>query len=284
MPDSGFRIARILVALDHSDDSRTTLTEAAALAARLQAELVGLFIEDVKLLDAAQLPFIRQISLTGHSTPMDRSGIERSFRAQEQAARQLVESVAMRHRLSWSFRVARGRASVEILAQAQGADLVIVGKTAPAVTRQGRIGATALAIADALHGAVLFSEPRAAHVLGYGGAILAVYDDGAAADRVLAIAAQLAGAGRQSLVVVSPGDTAQRQLLRQRAGERLAALGVAARFIGVASLGPAALEEALVQAGGGLVVIGEHAPLLGGQPLADLLAYLRAPMLVVAAN
>ena len=157
MPDSGFRIARILVALDHSDDSRTTLAEAAALAARLQAELVGLFIEDVKLLDAAQLPFVRQISLTGHSAPMDRTGVERGFRAQEQAARQLMESVALRHRLSWSFRVARGRASVEILAQAQGVDLVIVGKTAPAVTRQGRIGATALAIADALR--VLGEEP-----------------------------------------------------------------------------------------------------------------------------
>ena len=283
MPDSGAHIERILVALDHSDDSRTTLAEAAVLAAQLQAELVGLFIEDVKLIEAAQLPFVRQISLTGQSAPFDRVAMERSFRAQEQAARQLLESVALRHRLSWSFRVARGRASVEILAQVQGVDLVIVGKTAPTVTRQGRIGATALAVADALHGAILFSEPRAAHVLGHGGPVLAVFDGGAAADRALAIAARLAGAGGQILVVVSPGDAAERQALRQRAGERLAALGATARFIGVTDHGPAALEDALLQAGGGLIVIGEHAPMLGGLPLADLLALLRAPMLVVAA-
>ena len=284
MPDSGFRIARILVALDHSDASRATLTEAAALAARLQAELIGLFIEDVKLLAAAQLPFVRQISLTGQSAPFDPAAMERSFRAQEHAARQLLESVAERHRLSWSFRVARGRASVEILAQAQGVDLVIVGKTSPTVTRQGRMGATALAVADALHGAILFAEPRAAHVLGYGGAVLVVFDGGPAADRVLAIAARLAGAGGQTLVVVSPGSAVERQVLRQRAAERLAALGATARFIGVTNHGPAALEEALVQAGGGLVIIGENSAMLGGLPLADLLAHLRAPMLVVAAD
>lgn len=280
MPDNGIRIARILVALDHSDDSRATLAEAAALAARLHAEIVGLFIEDSKIFAAAKLPFVRQISLTGQAAPLDTGALERSFRAQVQAARQLLAAIAERHHLSWSFQVARGRASVEILNQAQAADLVIVGKTAPAVTRQGRIGATALAVATALRGAVLFSEPRAAHVLGYGGPILAVYDAQPLADRVLSIAAHLAVAGGQPLVVVVPGPPEARLPLRQRAETRLS--GVAAvHFIGVESQGVAALEDVLAREGGGLIVIGERAPLLAGAALADLLGQLRAPLLVV---
>ena len=50
-------LARILVALDASASGRAALAGAAALAAELQAELLGLFVEDANLLRLASLPF-----------------------------------------------------------------------------------------------------------------------------------------------------------------------------------------------------------------------------------
>ena len=55
------KIQRILVALDASTDSLAALDAAAKLAQCLQAELVGLFVEDVNLLYMAGLPFTREL-------------------------------------------------------------------------------------------------------------------------------------------------------------------------------------------------------------------------------
>ena len=48
---------RILVALDASAHSHAALAAAVALAARLHAEIEGLFVEDINLLRLAELPF-----------------------------------------------------------------------------------------------------------------------------------------------------------------------------------------------------------------------------------
>jgi len=58
-------LRRILVALDASRSSLEALRAAAALAARMGAELECLFIEDVNLVRLGQLPVARQVTLTG---------------------------------------------------------------------------------------------------------------------------------------------------------------------------------------------------------------------------
>ncbi|MGB7837261.1 MAG: universal stress protein, partial [Terrimicrobiaceae bacterium] len=55
-------IRRILVALDASAHSRAALEAACELALGLDAELSGLFVEDINLLRLAQLPFASEIS------------------------------------------------------------------------------------------------------------------------------------------------------------------------------------------------------------------------------
>ncbi|MFW5810637.1 MAG: universal stress protein, partial [Thermodesulfobacteriota bacterium] len=54
-------IRRILVALDASPASLEGLKTAAELAERLNAELYGLFVEDIDLLRAVELPFVTEI-------------------------------------------------------------------------------------------------------------------------------------------------------------------------------------------------------------------------------
>jgi len=59
---------------------------------RLQAELVGLFVEDANLLRSAALPFVREINLaSGQWQAFEPAAIERDMRARAARARRLVE-------------------------------------------------------------------------------------------------------------------------------------------------------------------------------------------------
>jgi nucleotide-binding universal stress UspA family protein len=52
---------RILVALDASPASLAALDFATELAERHQAELLGIYVEDINLLRSAEIPFTREI-------------------------------------------------------------------------------------------------------------------------------------------------------------------------------------------------------------------------------
>ena len=72
---------RIWVALDESPRSTAALTAAAALAGELDAELAGLFVEDVNLQHLFDLPFAREFSvLTGAGRPLSQGDVERTWR------------------------------------------------------------------------------------------------------------------------------------------------------------------------------------------------------------
>ena len=80
-------IQRILVALDASPHSQAALDAAATLAARVSAELQGLFIEDVNLLRLAELPFAREVgSFTATHRRLDARDLERDKQAPALAA------------------------------------------------------------------------------------------------------------------------------------------------------------------------------------------------------
>ncbi|MGD9028912.1 MAG: universal stress protein, partial [Anaerolineae bacterium] len=61
--DEELTIRRILIALDASSHSIAALRAAARLASSLEAELHGLFVEDINLLRAAGLPMARELQL-----------------------------------------------------------------------------------------------------------------------------------------------------------------------------------------------------------------------------
>ena len=120
---------RIWVALDESPRSAAALTAAAVLAEELDAELAGLFVEDVNLQHLFGLPFAREFSvLTGAGRPLSQGDVERTWRRQAATLQRLLAEAAGRQRLRWSFRVARGRVSAEMSTLAQSFDLIVLGK------------------------------------------------------------------------------------------------------------------------------------------------------------
>ncbi|MGD9788492.1 MAG: hypothetical protein AB7U30_11140 [Sulfuricellaceae bacterium] len=117
---------RILVALDGAEAALEALSTASFLASRLQAELHGLYVEDIDLLRLAGLPFARTV---GHASarpqPFDFASLERAFRQQAERMRTLMEEMADRERLAWSFQVARGRLMDAMMGQSGSADLLV---------------------------------------------------------------------------------------------------------------------------------------------------------------
>jgi len=119
-------LRRIVVGLDADPRGRATLQAAAQLAARMQAELVGLFVEDIDLLHLAGMPFAREVGYPSSALrPIDVAAMERALRATAQEVQRTLAAIAGRAPLSWSFRIARGAMLSELRAAAAEGDIVV---------------------------------------------------------------------------------------------------------------------------------------------------------------
>jgi len=119
-------LRRIVVGLDAGPRGRATLQAAAQLAARMQAELVGLFVEDIDLLHLAGLPFAREVGYPSATLrPLDVAAMERALRAAADEVHRMLAAIAGRGPLSWSFRIARGAVLSELRAAATEGDIVV---------------------------------------------------------------------------------------------------------------------------------------------------------------
>ncbi|NIV32483.1 MAG: universal stress protein, partial [Anaerolineae bacterium] len=121
-------IRRILVALDASPHSLAALEAAVDLAARFEAELAGLFVEDENLLRLADLPFVSEIGVfTATRRRVDGGEMERQIRVQGRRVREIFTVRTRRAQVTWSFRVVRGTVLSEVLSAASEADVLVLG-------------------------------------------------------------------------------------------------------------------------------------------------------------
>ena len=193
-----FAARRILVAIDASSASLDALEAAAALAARLGSELAGLFVEDEALLRLAALPFGDIVrSPGGDRERLDPVSVEAELRAVASHAREVLERTASSHRVTCSFRVTRGRVVPELLAAAEGADLVVLGSSGHGRSARGAVGDTARAAAVRAPTSVLLLSRGARLDDG----IVAVDDGTPAGTRALAAAQRVAPEGRPPVIV-----------------------------------------------------------------------------------
>jgi nucleotide-binding universal stress UspA family protein len=139
-------IRRILVALDTAEPSTAALEDAARLAAGMEAELVGLFIEDAELLQAAALPMTRIVPHQARTlAAFDPESMQRAYRIWSAEARRSLEAVATRWRIKWSFQVARGTYAEQLLATLRAGDLLALASSKH--QRHSRTGMAALTVA-----------------------------------------------------------------------------------------------------------------------------------------
>lgn len=135
----------IVVALDASSSSLAALRAAAEVAALLDVDLEGLFIEDINLLRLCGFPFNREIgSYTGTARRLENATVERQLRTLATVIQQAMSQVAIKTPVRWSLQVRRGSVVNELLAAAQEADLMSLGRSGQ--RRQNTLGPTASAL------------------------------------------------------------------------------------------------------------------------------------------
>jgi nucleotide-binding universal stress UspA family protein len=270
---------RILVALDASPHSLAALEAAVALAADLQAELMGLFVEDADLLRLAGLPFARELGLYSPAPrPLDEPQVERALRARARRAERALAAMADRAQVRWSFRVARGTISAELLAAAAEADLISLGRAGWSPTGRCRVGSTAREVLSQASGSALIVRQGVHLRL----PIVAVFDGSALAAKALATAARLAqGKEGELLVLVAADDPDETRRLQAQAAGWLQARGVGARFRQLTEAAVPKLMHMLKTEWCGMLVLPAESALLRDEALTTLVEELDFPVLLI---
>jgi len=272
-------VRRILVALDASPHSLAALEAAAELAARLEAEVLGLFVEDVNLLRLAELPFTQEVCVS--TTARRRLGvreIERDLRAQAARMRRTLEVYAERAQVRWSFRVTRGVISRELLAAAAEVDLITVGRAGRSFVGERRLGSTARA--------VLTGAPCLTLVTQHGGhlrlPLMVIYDGSPLAQKALATATALVqGLDSHIIIFILAGGVEAAHRAKARASEWLQKRDLMARFHSLTEASVSRLARMVRMERGGILVMPAESSLLRGEALLELLDELEVPVLLV---
>jgi len=270
-------IRRILVALDTSRHSLAALEAAAELATSLEAELQGLFVEDVNLLRLAGLPVAREVMYPFvTSARLDRERMERELRAQAAQARQALAAACERREIKWSFRVVRGEVAPEVLAAALKADLLSLGKASRPLVRRVRLGSTARAVAAQATHCVLLLQRDA----GIKPPVVVTYDGSPAARQALMMATHLAqkeGGCLTTLILADAPDAARR--LQAEAANWLRGRELMVRYRRLIGAGVATLTHEVQTEGSGVLVL--SGTILPPEALQALLDEVDCPVLLV---
>ncbi len=273
-------IKRILAALDASTSSLSALRTAVDLAAGFGAEVRGIFVEDVKLLRLAELPFAREISFYSPRTRKFGPGdMELQLRVQALRIRDMLAQRAQELGVPWEFRTARGDVGAEVLSAGADADLVVIGKIGRSVTGLRRSGSTTRTLLTRRGGMTLITTTPLPFVRN---SVLAVFDGSASAEKALLMATYLARIQEVPLVVLVVADNEERSEQNQRkAAEQLKKLGTEAKFGRVANPTLDQMAGRIRRETAGTVVIPCLEDWFQGEKLCGLVDEVPNPILLV---
>lgn len=110
LSDSDDKQQTVMLAVDVSNYSVTTVNLAVEMAASVQTSLLGVFIEDEDLLQVAGLPCTREITLpTTRERPTSIDQMQRSLRSLARQFKQTLQREAQASQITWHFDTVRGR-------------------------------------------------------------------------------------------------------------------------------------------------------------------------------
>jgi nucleotide-binding universal stress UspA family protein len=279
--EGGFNLRRILVALDASAHSLAAVEAAADLAAAMQAEMEGLFVEDINLIRLASLPCTREVRHTASLASLDLEQMERALKAQAAEARQALAAAARRAHVQWSFHVARGRVAHEVLAAAAAADLVTLGKLGRSRSPQARLGSTVLRVLAGAPVALLLVEQWRVRAHGLR-PVLVVYDGSEGAGRALQAAVRLAEASGVNLTVVLLADDSDAiRDLKLAVAHSLEGRSIEVRWQALASAEGHSLLQIIQSDDAALLVLSLASSRLPQATVGKLLDHIRNPVLLI---
>jgi nucleotide-binding universal stress UspA family protein len=269
---------RILVALDASADSQAALEAAADLAAELRAELLGLFVEDINLLQMAKLPYAQEVRyMVADMRKVDAPHLEQQLRRQAAEAERQLAKEAKRRNISWSFRVARGAVAAELLGAATDADLLALGRAGQSVIQAvRRLGSTARkAVVQAPHAVLLMQSG-----IDLDRPVLLVFDGSNESWRALAIALRLARVSGELRILICAEDDSSAERYEAQISDQVEPFIIELTFRRLYQPSPTNLAYLLKLSGVDLLVLGSTDQ-LPAETIQAMIGELEHPVLVV---
>lgn len=257
---------RVTVVIDASRGSLDTLRTAADIAARVQAHLMALFIEDINLFSLAELPFARELDRTsGTSRPLDRHAITRALQADAKRIQQLLQTESEHRQITASMKVVRGHYVSAAMEAAEETDVVILSNVTGVRLRTLKTTAR--------------KPPRPTTRTGGAQPVWTLFDGSPAAHRALAMAKDFSEQHEIDLVVLIPNDTAFERLVSEAKG---LLEGAPARYQPIAALDPREISKTMIAEGSCMFFLPRGRPPMFDKLPAFLLDELGCPLVMVS--
>lgn len=275
-------IKRILVALDASPHSLAALDAAVELAARFQAELAGLFVEDENLLRLANLPFAQEVGLfSATRRRVEIRELERQIRGLGRRARRVFIRTTERSQITRSFRVVRGSVLSEVLNAASEADMLVLGKAGWSLLQRERLGSTVRGILPERFGMALILKEKTC----LGVPLAVVYDGSPAAERALDTAdtmrQQPEDDNKLLIVLLLAEDEQKIQDLQRQSAKRLEERAAIAHYHALTSTNVIRLVDILQAEDCGMLILPAQGIALQSSVVEQLLEQIELPVLLV---
>lgn len=271
-------IHSIAVAIDCSPHSKSSLEAAAEMAARLKAELIGIFVEDINLLHMAGLPFAEQVRLyTATTEKLDTAQLERMLKLQAQQAREMLQHAAEARTLRHAFRVLRGMVPEQLMLAAPEADMLVLGRSGRSPSCRKGLGSTARTALSEGKINVMLMRPG---VTAAEGPLLVLYDCSEASKRALRTALEIAGPSSTLNLLVTNPDPKTVEHCRQETAAMVREKNIETEYYHLPFTDSRQFISFIRMIDSGLLVIGEDMN-LPDATVQELIEKIDYPVLVV---
>ena len=269
-------IKRILVAVDASQANRSLVQAANMLASKLDAELQALFVEDINLLQLAELPLAREMTYGSMSSKqLSLPELEKQLQAQVARIRQFVEEAAQLNNTNVNFNVARGQIETELCSAAQDSDLLIVGKNTQLTRYSEKLGRISQEIISRTNCNILLLQ----HGSELGLPVVVFFDGSQASQRALQLGMQLAKDDHDQLVVIYPRDG--KQNLQQQVLAQTSQSSIEPTQIELIDNSPDTIIDALVNCNGRVLLLADEKEIFTPVQRQTIIKRSQPPVIVI---
>ncbi|MDX2008395.1 MAG: hypothetical protein SFU83_24385 [Meiothermus sp.] len=269
------RIRRVVLAQNLTNRSAQTVGAAVRLAAKLGAQVLGLFVEDPNLLRWAELPIAKQVSpFNTAGNHLDRERLEAQLHALSVQSQAELETAAGRFGVTCSFQVVRGEIGQVFTSLEPAEDLLVLTTQRQVLGLKVYSPSSLASVLGQVQRSMLllpqhssFREP-----------LVVLHSASLKAEAVLDVALSIREAGTQPLTVLITGDEAAMGPAMQawQTGRKVRVRTIYAGQVGLERL---AHIQALSGCDG--LVLGADSPLLTGEGLQRWLTFAQTPVLVL---
>ena len=252
------QIRRVAITLDAFEISAQAIEQAVQLAERMGAQLEGIFVEDIDLIQIAELPFLREVRTVSRSEDAISLGrMEQELRALARRAERLLSERAAQHNVACTFRIWRGSIDSDLLAADIEADVFALTRLGATLSRSKTIIVRPSTVS------VLFSGTETS-------------------TRALDTAIKLAtDPSKEINILLVAENEAESVRLQQRALDQLAETQASARFVRLNDGSLSDLLEVIKDTHTAVLVIERDNELLQTPTLRQNLNTLDCPLLIV---